>query len=276
MPANLSTRVKKRSWRSYQVGQDPLPRNSTVALSALIFPFSDAASLISSLESRLANSLSADAVGLLKQEHAEELQGMRAAQELETDLTKTREAESSLRLEFDRQLAKEQQILSMKYNCEVDELRASLESKVESRDAKISELETLRALDSKQHDDDLSAWRTWDRKLHSGLQGLEDALRGMLLPSLPSLCSFKPFPHFLAALVGAFPDSDEAATAVLEKYRAEQKIVPCCDLEAKFTSRELMALVKGRLHPVAKLGVQGSPSCCLHVQRFVAWASSAR
>jgi hypothetical protein len=82
---------------------------------------------------------------------------------LETELTKTQEAESSLRLEFDRRLTKEQEILSMKYNSEVDELRASLESKVESRDAKISELETLRAFDSKQHDDDLSAWRTWER-----------------------------------------------------------------------------------------------------------------
>jgi hypothetical protein len=55
--------------------------------------------------------MSADAVELLKQEHAEELQGLRAkaarAQELETELTKTQEAESSLRLEFDRQLAKE-------------------------------------------------------------------------------------------------------------------------------------------------------------------------
>jgi hypothetical protein len=76
----------------------------------------------------------------------------------------------------------------------------------------------------------------------------------MLLPSLPSLCSFRSFPHFLAALLGALPDSDEAAIAALEKYRAEQKIVPCSDPEAKFTSGELMALVKGRLHPVAKLG----------------------
>jgi hypothetical protein len=41
---------------------------------------------------------------------------------------------------------------------------------------------------------------------------------------------------------------------VLEKYRAEQKIVPCSDPEAKFISEELMALVKGQLHPVAKLG----------------------
>jgi hypothetical protein len=74
--------------------QTLLPRNATVAMSALTFPFSDAASLISSLESRLANSMSADAVNLLKQEHAEELQGLRAqaarAQELETELTKTR------------------------------------------------------------------------------------------------------------------------------------------------------------------------------------------
>jgi hypothetical protein len=44
----------------------------------LIFLFSDAASLISSLESQLANSMSADAVELLKQEHAAELQGLRA------------------------------------------------------------------------------------------------------------------------------------------------------------------------------------------------------
>jgi hypothetical protein len=173
---------------------------------------------------------------------------------LETELTKTREAESSLRLEFDGRLTKEREILSAKYNSEVDELRASLERKVESRDAKINALETLRALDNKQHDDDLSAWRTSDRKLHSGLLGLEDALRGALLPSLPSLCSFKPFSHFLATLVGAFPDSDEATTAALEKYQAEQKIAPCSDPEAKFTSGELMALVKGRLHPVAKLG----------------------
>jgi hypothetical protein len=40
----------------------------------------------------------------------------------------------------------------------------------------------------------------------------------------------------------------------LEKYRAEQKIVPRNDPTAKFTSGELMVLVKGRLHPVAELG----------------------
>jgi hypothetical protein len=169
-------------------------------------------------------------------------------------LTKTREAESSLRLGFDSRLTEEREILSAKYNSEMDELRASLESKVKNHDAKISELETLQAFDSKQHDDDLSAWRAWDSKLHSGLLGLEEALRGRLLLPLPSLFFFKLFSHFLAALAGAFPDSNEAATTALEKYRAKQKIVPCGDPEAKFNPEELMALVKGRLHPVAKLG----------------------
>jgi hypothetical protein len=65
---------------------------------------------------------------------------------------------------------------------------------------------------------------------------------------------FQAVSHFLAALAGAFPDSDEAATAALEKYRAEQKIVPYGDPEAKFSPEEPMALVKGRLHLVAKLG----------------------
>jgi hypothetical protein len=55
--------------------------------------------------------MSADAVELLKQEHAAELQALRAqaawAQALEMELMKTREAESLLRLEFDRQLIEE-------------------------------------------------------------------------------------------------------------------------------------------------------------------------
>jgi hypothetical protein len=46
-------------------------------------------------------------------------------------------------LEFDRQLAKEQEILSVKYDSEEDELRTSLESRVESSDVKINELEIL-------------------------------------------------------------------------------------------------------------------------------------
>jgi hypothetical protein len=141
--------------------------------------------------------MSADVVELLKQEHAAELQGLwdqaARAQALETELTKAREAESSLRLEFDRRLTEEREILSAKHNSEVDGLRASLESKFENHDAKISELETLWALDSKQHNDDLSAWCAWDRKLHSGLLGLEEALHGRLPLLLPNLCFFKLF-----------------------------------------------------------------------------------
>jgi hypothetical protein len=117
----------------------------------------------------LANSVSANAVELLKQKHAEELQGLRTqaarAWELEMELTKAREVESSLRLEFDCQLAKEQGILSAKFDSEVDELRTSLESKVEGRDAEINELKALRKLDSEWHDREIGVWRARDRKL---------------------------------------------------------------------------------------------------------------
>jgi hypothetical protein len=216
--------------------------------------------------------MSADAVELLKQKHAEELQGLQSqaasAQELEMELTKAREAESKLRLEFDHQLAKEREILSAKYGSEVDELRTSLDAKVESRDAKINELESLRKLDGEQHDKELSLWRARDRKLHSSLLGLEDALHGPPPPLLPSSCSFKPFPHFLAALAGAFPDSDGATTAALEKYQVEQKIVPSNDPKANFTSGELMALVKGRLHPVAELGVNFAKLLSLYLKLY--------
>jgi hypothetical protein len=67
--------------------------------------------------------------------------------ELEAELTKAREMEAKLQLEFDQRLAKEREILATKYDSEVDELRASLGAEVESRDAKINELETLRKLD---------------------------------------------------------------------------------------------------------------------------------
>jgi hypothetical protein len=63
-----------------------------------------------------------------------------------------------------------------------------------------------------------------------------------------------PPPHSLVAPTGAFPDSNKAAAAALEEYRAEQEIVPSSDPEAKLSSGELVALAKGQLHPVAKLG----------------------
>jgi hypothetical protein len=173
---------------------------------------------------------------------------------LEAELTKAREAESKLQLEFDQRLAKEQEILTVKYESEVDELRASLCAKVESHDAKIDELETLRKLDDEQHETKLSLWRARDRKLCTGLQELEGALHGTLPSPLPSFRSFAPFPLLLVSLAEAFPDSDEAAPAVVEEYRVEQGIVHSEDPLAEHSSGELMALTKGQLQPVAKLG----------------------
>jgi hypothetical protein len=86
------------------------------------------------------------------------------------------------------------------------------------------------------------------------LLGLEEALRGILSFLLLSSYLFRPPPHSLIAFAGAFPDSNEAATAVLKEYRAEQEIVPNSDPKAALTSGELVALAKGRLHPIAKLG----------------------
>jgi hypothetical protein len=206
----------------------------------------------------LANTVSANAVESLKQKHAEELQGLRAqaaqVQELETELAKVRGAESSLRLEFDRHLAEEKRILSAKYDSEVNELCMTLESKVESRDAQINELGTLWKLDSERHDKEIDVWRARDCKLQSSLLGLEEALRGILPFLLLSSCSFTSPPHSLTAPAGAFPDSNRAVAAALEEYRTEQKIVPSSDPKAWLSSGELIALAKGRLHPIAKLG----------------------
>jgi hypothetical protein len=175
-------------------------------------------------------------------------------QELEAELTKAREAESKLQLEFDQQLAKEQEILAVEYESKVGELRASLGAKVESRDAKIDELETLRRLDDEEHETKLGLWRAWDRKLHAGLQGLEDALHGTLPSPLSSFRSFVSFPLLLVSLAEAFPDSDGAMAAALEEYRVEQKIVRSKVSKAELSSGELMALAKGQLHPVVELG----------------------
>jgi hypothetical protein len=236
----------------------PCFKNSAAVLSVLISPFPDSASLIASLESQLANSMSADAVELLKRKHAEELQGLQSqavrAQELETELAKAREAESSLRLEFDRQLAEEKRNLSAKFDSKVNELRATLGSEVESHGAQIDELETLRRLDSERHDKEIGVWRARDRKVQSGLLGLEEALRGILPFLLLGSCPFMPPPYSLIALAGAFPDSNETAAAALKEYRAKQKIVPSSDPKAELSLGELVALAKGRLHPVAKLG----------------------
>jgi hypothetical protein len=113
--------------------------NIAVVLPALTPPLSHSASLIASLESQLADSVSAAAVESLKRKHAEELQGLQSqaarAQELEADLAKAREAESLLQLEFDRRLAEEKKILSAEFDSKVKELHATWGSEVENRDA---------------------------------------------------------------------------------------------------------------------------------------------
>jgi hypothetical protein len=127
------------------------------------FPSLGAASLISSLESKLANSVPASEIGLLKQKHAEELRGLQTqaarAQELETELAKVQEAESKLWLEFDQRLAKEKEILTTKYDAKVDELLTSQGIEIEKRDAKIRELVALWELDDGKHATELSVWR---------------------------------------------------------------------------------------------------------------------
>jgi hypothetical protein len=169
---------------------------------------------------------------------------------LETELAKARpEVELELQREFHQRLAKEQEILAAKYEGEVDELCTSLGVKVESRDAKIDELETLRRLDDEKHKAELSLWGVQDRKHHAGLQGLEDALRGMFPSSLPDIRSFALFPRLLVALAEAFPASDEVAAAAVDEYRVKQKIP-----QARLSSGELTTSTKGWLQPVAKLG----------------------
>jgi hypothetical protein len=110
------------------------------------------------------------------------------------ELAKAQEVESKLRLKFDQRLAEEREILATKYEDEVDELRTSLGVDVENRDAKIGELETLQRLDDEKHEAELSIWHVQDRKLHSGLQGLEDALHGVFPSPLLHFRSFTPPP----------------------------------------------------------------------------------
>jgi hypothetical protein len=71
---------------------------------------------------------------------------------------------------------------------------------------------------------------------------------------LLSSCSFTSPPHSLIAPAGAFPDSNGAAVAALKEYKTKHNIVPSSDPKAHLSSGELVALVRGRLHPIAKLG----------------------
>jgi hypothetical protein len=67
-----------------------------------------------------------------------------------------------------------------------------LGSEVENRGAQIDELKTLRKLDSERYDKEVGIWRTRDRKVQSGLLGLEEALCGILPFLLLSSCPLMP------------------------------------------------------------------------------------
>jgi hypothetical protein len=114
----------------------------------------------------------------------------------------------------------------------LNKLRRTQESKIESCDAQINELGNLRKLDSERHDKEIGVWCARDRRVQSGLLGLEEALCGILFFLLLSSCFFTSPPYSLIAPVGAFPDSNRAAAAALEEYRTEQKIVPSNDPKA--------------------------------------------
>jgi hypothetical protein len=166
---------------------------------------------------------------------------------LEAELAKAKEAESTLRLEFEQQLAKEKEILAAKYATKVDELCPSQDIELEKRDAKVQRLSDLRESDHGRHAAELGVWCARDRKLHAGLQGPEHALHDAFLLPLLHFCSFSPSPLLLVALVEAFADSAKDASATVEECRPEYHIVRHENPKAKVSSEELMASIKGWL-----------------------------
>jgi hypothetical protein len=151
-------------------------------------------------------------------------------------------------------LTKEKEILTSKYETKVDELRTLQGVEIEKHDAKIRKLADLWELDYDKHAAELSVWHARDRKICTGLQGLEHALHGAFPPPLLHFHSFSPFPPSFVAVVEAFPSSAQDAAAAVEECRAKYHIVHHEDPTAELPSEELMASTKGRLKPVAKLG----------------------
>jgi hypothetical protein len=72
----------------------------------------------------------------------------------------------------------------------VDEVRTVIDNENEKWDAKVRELIDLRESDYDKYDAKLGVWRARDRKIHVGLQGLEDALHGASLLPLFRFHSF--------------------------------------------------------------------------------------
>jgi hypothetical protein len=151
-------------------------------------------------------------------------------------------------------LAKDKEILAEKYATEVDELHASQDVELEKHDTKVQRLSDLRESDHDRHAAELGVWRARDHKFHAGLQGLEHALHGAFLLPLLHFCSFVPSPLLLVALAEAFPDSSKDAAATVEECQAEYHIVFHQNPKAELSSEKLMASIKGRLQPMAKLG----------------------
>jgi ElaB/YqjD/DUF883 family membrane-anchored ribosome-binding protein len=204
--------------------------------------------------------VSASEVSRLHREYEEQIKDLRAQAgkvlDLEAELAKAKDAESTLRQEFEQRLAKGKEELSTKYDAKVEKLRVAQDATNKERDAKVRELIDLRESDHEKHDAELDVWRGRDRKIHSVLQGLEDSLLGEFSLLLLRFYSSTLLPFLLAISVEAFPDSFDAAAAAVEKCRKKYNIDRAWDPKAELSSAELAASVKGRLQPVAALGLQ--------------------
>jgi hypothetical protein len=152
-----------------------------------------------------------------------------------------------LRQEFEQRLAEDKNIFAAKYDAEVDALCMAQDIENEKCDAKVEELIDLQESDYDKYDAELGVWHARNRKIHAGLQGMEDALNGASLLLLFCFHSFARSPFLLVALAEAFLDSAEAAVAAVEECQAEYHNVRHKNPKAELSTEELMASIKGRL-----------------------------
>jgi hypothetical protein len=138
----------------------------------------------------------------------------------------------------------------------VEELHVAQDTKNKERDAKLLKLMDLQEADNAKYQKELGVWQGWDRRIHSNLHGLDDALLGQ--PSSLILHFYSPTLLLFSLVVPAeaFPDSSDVAAVVVEKCQQEYEIVRGKDSTTELPSVELAASVKGQLQPVATLGTQ--------------------
>jgi hypothetical protein len=148
------------------------------------------------------------------------------------------------------------QELSATYDAEVEELYMAQDAKNEERDTKLQEVMDLREADNTKYQAELGVGRGWDRKIHSVLHGLDDALLGESFHPLLHFHSLALLIFLLVILAGAFPDSSDATAIMVGKYQEEYNIIHDKDSKANLSSVELAASVKGRLQPMAAVGLQ--------------------